>query len=206
MQNGTNAAFQLRPDPGFGLCGVSELNIPGIEQCCPDGRRRAATVLLQTRGEFGNLNFKTRSGYNTLFAQDAWSPDKYVTINAGLRWEQQKVQGGITNYTFNDNWSPRMGISVDPWGNRKTKFTANFGRYTEALPLDIAIRSLSQELDFPESYWLPPVDGAGHVAENADGTFNFANSASLTPPTTCCFAFGGVSGNGLGVIWHRNPQ
>jgi Carboxypeptidase regulatory-like domain len=188
IANGTNAAFQLRTDPtGGGLCGVSEISIPGMSNC-PDGN--TAVALLQTRGEFGNLLFKTESDYHTVFAQDAWSPNKYVTINAGLRWEQQHVAGGTAKYTFNDNWSPRMGISVDPWGNRKTKVTANFGRYTESLPLDIAIRSLSTELDFPESYWVPPTDGAGHVAENPDGTFNFA---SFTPTNNLLAAFGGVS-------------
>jgi len=190
VQNGTNAAFQLRTDPfGPAFCGVSEMTIPGMSNC-PDGG--TSVVLLQVRGEFGNLNFKTRSGYNTLFAQDAWSPNKYVTINAGLRWEQQKLAGGIAHYTFVDNWSPRMGISVDPWGTRKTKFTANFGRYSEALPLDMGIRSLSSELDFPESYWLPPVDGAGHVAENADGTLNFTSS-NFTPANNLLLPLGGVS-------------
>ncbi len=188
IANGTNAAFQLRTDPtGGGLCGVSEITIPGMSNC-PDGN--TAVALLQTRGEFGNLNFKTTSDYNTVFAQDAWSPNKYVTINAGLRWEQQHVEGGSAKYTFNDNWSPRMGVSIDPWGNRKTKITANFGRYTEALPLDIAIRSLSTELDFPTAYWIPPTDGAGHVAENPDGTFNFAN---FTPTNNLLAPFGGVS-------------
>jgi hypothetical protein len=187
VQNGTNAAFQLRTDPGFGLCGVSEITIPGMSNC-PDGN--TAVALLQTRGEFGNLIFKTTSLYHTVFAQDSWSPSKYITINAGMRWEQQHVAGGTAKYTFNDNWSPRMGISVDPWGNRKTKVTANFGRYTESLPLDIAIRSLSTELDFPTSYWLPPVDGAGHVAENADGTFNFAN---FSPTNNLLLPLGGVS-------------
>lgn len=172
VQNGTNASFQLRANGGF--CGFSEMTIPGISNCA-DGN--TGVYLLQTRGEFGNLTFKTRSGYNTLFVQDAWSPNKYVTINAGLRWEQQRVTGQVTTYTFVDNWSPRIGISVDPWGNRKTKVFANFGRYTEALPLDIAIRSLSAELDFPlaDTVWLPPNDGAGHVAENPDGTLNFTN-------------------------------
>ena len=178
VANGTNAAFQLRTDPlGGALCGVSELMIPGIAEC-PDGGTGVA--LLQTRGEFGNLNFRTRSGYNTVFAQDSWSPNKYVTIDAGMRWEQQSLAGLTAHYTFVDNWSPRLGISIDPWGNRKTKVYANYGRYTEALPLDMAIRSLSTELDFPESYWLPPVDGTGHVAENPDGTFNFTNFSSAS--------------------------
>lgn len=170
VANGTNAQFQLRAGGGF--CGVSEMVIPG-EATCPDGG--TDVYLLQVRGEFGNPNFKTTSNYHTIFVQDGWSPNKYVTINAGLRWEQQHVAGANAAYTFNDNWSPRLGVSVDPWGNRKTKVTANFGRYTEALPLDIAIRSLSSEYDFPTTLWVPPNDGAGHVLENADGTLNMAN-------------------------------
>jgi hypothetical protein len=188
VANGTNAAFQLRTDPtGGGLCGVSEINIPGMSNC-PDGG--TAVALLQTRGEFGDLAFKTRSGYNTLFVQDAWSPNKYVTINAGLRWEQQKLEGNAASYTFVDNWSPRIGISIDPWGNRKTKAYANFGRYTEALPLDMGIRSLSSELDFPTTYWIPNTDGAGHVLENADGTFDFTG---FNPTNNLLAPLGGVS-------------
>ena len=139
--------------------------------------------LRQTRGEFGDLIFKTESDYHTLFAQDAWSPNKYVTINAGLRWEQQHVAGVDNGYTFVDNWSPRIGVSVDPWGNRKTKVTANFGRYTESLPLDIAIRSLSSEIDFADSNWVPPTDGAGHVLVNSDGTLDLTNLHGTTNST-----------------------
>jgi hypothetical protein len=194
VANGTDASFQLR-DKGAGLgnvnCGVNanyaEIYVPGITEC-PDGG--IAVYLRQDRGEFGLHNFSTKSLYHTLFAQDNWSPNKYVTINAGIRWEQQRVQGANVAYTFNDNWSPRMGLSVDPWGNRKTKITANFGRYTESLPLDIAIRSLSTELDFPTSNWTPPNDGAGHVLVNSDGTFDFSNfSVANNNPQY----FGGVS-------------
>ncbi len=174
VQNGTNAAFQLRAgagnclenNPGFPSL-ASEMNIPGLAECA-DGN--TSVYLLQTRGEFGDLTFKTKSFYHTLFAQDQWSPSKYVTINAGLRWEQQHVEGLTAKYTFVDNWSPRIGISVDPWGNRKSKAYVNFGRYTESLPLDIAIRSLSTELDFPTSVWIPASDNTGHVLENPDGT------------------------------------
>jgi len=170
IANGTSATFYLRRSAGF--CGVAELFIPG-ENGCTDGG--VGVRLIQVRGQFGNPDFKTTSLYHTVFAQDAWSPNKYVTINAGLRWEQQHVQGLNAAYTFTDNWSPRLGISVDPWGSRKTKVTANFGRYTEALPLDIAIRSLSSEYDFPTTIWTPPNDGAGHALVNSDGTLDFSN-------------------------------
>jgi Carboxypeptidase regulatory-like domain/TonB-dependent Receptor Plug Domain len=170
IQNGTTASFYLRTSAGF--CGISDMVIPG-QNGCGDGT--TGVRLIQVRGEFGNLNFKTESLYHTLFAQDSWSPSKFVTLNAGIRWEQQHVNGVNAGYTFNDNWSPRLGISVDPWGDRKTKVTANFGRYTESLPLDIAIRSLSAEYDFPTTIWAAPNDGKGNVALNPDGTLNFSN-------------------------------
>ncbi len=207
VANGTNAAFQLRargssscitnPLTGGPGSKAAEIYIPGLDAApivttnsigqlvqvnatCPDGG--LGVSLRQTRGEFGQLAFKTTSNYHTLFAQDSWSPSKYVTINAGIRWEQQHVQGTAASYTFNDNWSPRVGISVDPWGNRKTKITANFGRYTESLPLDIAIRSLSQELDFSDTNWVPPTDGSGHLLIASDGTIDLSTLVGTTTP------------------------
>jgi hypothetical protein len=199
IANGTTASYYLRTSGSF--CGISELFIPGQNGCGDGG---TGVRLIQVRGEFGNLNFKTTSLYNTVFAQDAWSPSKYVTINAGIRWEQQHVQGVNAAYTFNDNWSPRVGISVDPWGNRKTKITANFGRYTEALPLDIAIRSLSAEYDSPQMIASAPHDANGNVLVNPDGTLDFSNFSVANNFIACggldptgnsgpCFFNGGVS-------------
>ena len=190
LANGTTSSFQLRSrhancidqatgPGGPGIEFASEMYIPGIGNCADGGE---GVYLLGVRGEFEPLAFKTTSLYHTLFAQDAWSPSKYVTINAGIRWEQQHVQGNNSGYTFNDNWSPRLGISVDPWGNRKTKITANFGRYTEALPLDIAIRSLSNEDDFADPLWIPPTDGAGHVAVASDGTIDLSKLVGTETP------------------------
>ncbi len=192
VANGTTAEFYLRTSGAW--CGIAELVIPGQDGCGDGG---TGVRLLQIRGEFGNLNFKTTSLSHTAFAQDSWSPSKYVTINGGIRWEQQHVQGNTAAYTFNDNWSPRVGVSIDPWGNRKTKITANFGRYTENLPLDIAIRSLSSEFDFPTTIWAPPNDGAGHVLVNSDGTLDFSNFSvanNFTPFTATVGGFaGGIS-------------
>ena len=176
VANGTTATFQMRDSASRcienGGPKVAEIYIPGMSECADGG---IGFYLRQDRGEFGSLNFKTTSIGKSLFANDNWSPSKYVSITAGLRWEQQHVQGVNVAYTFNDNWSPRVGLIVDPWGNRKTKVTANFGRYTENLPLDIAIRSLSAEYDFATTNWVPNTDGAGHALVNADGTLNFTN-------------------------------
>jgi len=151
--------------------------------------------LRQTRGEFGDPNFKTQGDYHTLFAQDTWSINKFVTVNAGLRWEQQRIAGKNASYTFTDNWSPRVGIAIDPWGNRKTKIFANFGRYNEAIPLDMGIRSLSSELDFGDTNWVPPTDGSGHVLVGPDGTIDLSTmvgtpcATAVNPAAGCIRSF-----------------
>jgi hypothetical protein len=186
---GTNGAFQLRARGGSSCIGgafAAEIYVPGLgnptgPDVCADGG--VGVNLRQTRGEFGSPSFKTTSIGHSVFIQDNWSPSKYVTINAGMRWEQQHVEGVNAAYTFVDNWSPRFGVSVDPWGNRKSKVFVNFGRYTENLPLDIAIRSLSAEFDFSDTNWVPPTDGAGHALINADGTMPLTTSSLLATTT-----------------------
>ena len=206
--NGTDAQFQLRDskfrcisyNDGTPGTRIAEIYVPGITECDDGG---IGVFLRQDRGEFGLHSFKTTSRYHTLFAQDNWSPNKYVAITAGLRWEQQHVQGVNSAYTFNDNWSPRVGISVDPWGNRKTKITVNYGRLTESLPLDIAIRSLSAEYDFPTTNWVVPNDGAGHALINPDGTINFSNfSVANNSPGF----FSGVSQQVIGQAFGKGTR
>jgi len=75
-----------------------------------------------------------------------------------------------THYTFTDNWSPRIGLAIDPIGNKKTKIFGNYARYSYAIPLDMAIRSLSNELDFGVTAWAPVATAGGSVALNPDGT------------------------------------
>jgi len=191
VARGTNAAFQLRARGGSsciesGSPNAAEIYVPGLgtpggPDSCADGG--IGVQLRQTRGEFGSPTFKTTSIGHSAFLQDNWAPSKYVSINAGIRWEQQKVQGVNAAYTFVDNWSPRFGLSVDPWGNRKSKVFVNFGRYTESLPLDIAIRSLSAEFDFADTNWTPPTDGAGHALINADGTMPISAATMLATTT-----------------------
>ncbi len=178
-----NGAFQLRLDPGF--CdpvanpnGCAFTNVPGYGN--------VPVVLLQTRGTFSDPRFHTLGRYHAAYANDSWAIGRHITVNAGYRWEQQMMQGSpyvnpVTNvptlvhYTFTDNWSPRFGLAIDPLGDRKTKIYGNFARYSYAIPLDLAIRSLSNEQDAYVTYWLPPTDNSlgtvgGNMLTNPDGT------------------------------------
>jgi hypothetical protein len=97
----------------------------------------------------------------------------------GLRWEQQRFAGNVQSqqYTFTDNWAPRFGLSVDPKGDRKTKIFFNFGRYNYELPLDAALRQLSEELDLLGADFAPAISGTtvtpvldqAHLLNNATG-------------------------------------
>ncbi len=57
----------------------------------------------------------------------------------------------------------------------KPEIYANFARYSYAIPLDMAIRSLSNEQDAYNNFWAPPSTGAfdgtnPNIAVNPDGT------------------------------------
>jgi hypothetical protein len=86
-----------------------------------------------------------------------------------LRWEEEQLNGPNQQYVFNDNWSPRLGVNIDPFADRKTKVYFNWGRYTQGLPTDAAIRELNQELDINSARWAAPSDGT-NLLTNPDGT------------------------------------
>ena len=96
--------------------------------------------------------------YHAAYANDAWAIGTHVTLNAGIRWEQQRLVGNMDFHSFVNMWSPRFGIIVDPKGDRKSKIYANFGRYAFVLPLDAAIRSLSTESDFLNPFFAASLD------------------------------------------------
>jgi hypothetical protein len=97
------------------------------------------------RGNYSSPNISTDTRYNSGFIQDSWTIGKKLTLKPGLRFEQQTMSGEQLKYVFAHNWAPRIGIIYDPTGNRKSKFFANWGRFYEKIPEDIAVRSFSDE-------------------------------------------------------------
>ncbi len=141
----SDATFELRLAAGScTLCPF--MNIAGVDR---------RVFLRQVRGEFGSPTFETNGTYHAAYGNDSWSISKYITLNAGLRWEEQVLRGQDISYAFTGNWSPRVGVIVDPLGNRKMKIFGNFGRYNYGIPLDLAERSLSNEKDVFGARWAP---------------------------------------------------
>jgi len=165
-------------------------------------------VLVQSRGRFDGGVTKSSGKYHAGYVNDSWALGKRVTVNLGLRWEQQRLVGNQTNKVFNDMWSPRLGFVLDPKGDRKTKFYANYGRYAFVLPLDAAIRALSAEDDVLGAYWAPAStttgcpagtpSGAPCIATNSDGTPNYTAMFSPDSAHLLNKAAGGI-GNAVTV-------
>jgi hypothetical protein len=159
-----DAGFDLQPVlPGDG-CPLS---------LCPNLNGPNTQVYLQqTRGIFSNPTTPSSMSYNVLYGNDNWAITPRITINAGIRWDQEQLNGIVQSYVFNDNWSPRLGINFDPKGDGKSKVFFNWGRYTQSLSEDAAIRSLGQELDIYQANFTPENDGNGNAIINANGTVN----------------------------------
>lgn len=118
-------------------------------------------VYRAVRGNFTEPQVGTATSYHNAFLQDAWQLNKFVTVKAGLRWEQQGINGNTTSYKFATNWAPRIGFIIDPTGTRKTKLFANWGRFFEKIPQDPAVRSMSSESGYNNQnfFSLPPTTG-----------------------------------------------
>jgi hypothetical protein len=169
---------------------------------CPRFNVRGTDVpvsLQVYRGEFGEPTFDTFANYHAGYAQDTWRINKYISAIVGLRWEQEKVVGSPNattgnryHYTFTDQWAPRLGVTIDPFGKGKTKVWYNYGRFFEYLPLDAAERSLSSEQDFTSFRFAPAftTDAAGvrHAVLAANG--------SVIPVVDAAHLLTGAAGSG----------
>ena len=171
----TNFASGKTTDINFIMQLVS--SIKGLTSACTlcpylnvPGAGYEQVVLQQSRGRFDGGVTKSEGKYHAAYVNDAWQMGRYVTLNAGVRWEQQRLTGNISEHTFVNMWSPRVGITVDPTGNRKQKIYANFGRYAYVLPLDAALRSLSNEDDLRGLYFAPNSGACPAGAVDSNGT------------------------------------
>jgi Carboxypeptidase regulatory-like domain/TonB-dependent Receptor Plug Domain len=116
-------------------------------------------VLVFTRGNYSPPNVATDTRYNSGYIQDSWTFGR-ITIKPGIRFEEQSLIGVNNHYDLTHNWAPRIGFVVDPFNNRKTKIYATWGRFFEKVPLDIAVRSLSDETSITGALYADPGPGA----------------------------------------------
>ena len=97
-----------------------------------------------TRGSLQNARSTTQN-YLSFFAQDKFDLGTRVSVNVGLRYEQQTLRGNLTEFTWDNNWAPRLGVVFDPAGNGRSKIYANYGRFFAKVPNDLAARAMAAD-------------------------------------------------------------
>lgn len=80
--------------------------------------------------------------YSTIvggFVQDSFTFLDRFTVNAGVRYDAQMLSSSDGMGTVLPNqWSPRIGGIYDPTGQGRSKIFANYARYYENVPLNLA--------------------------------------------------------------------
>ena len=139
-------------------------------------------------------NIKNRLVQSGIFAQDTWSPTRNLTLNIGVRYDfaqgsypPQKKKGTdvwvnektLKAMTFN-TFSPRLGVSFDPFGNGKTVLRANYGRYYAPL---IMLLYYSANPNGRSSFWarLNPDWTVAYTTPPWSPSANFVDS-KVKPP------------------------
>ena len=113
------------------------------------GETPASPNLDLTGADYKNqLDSYVKSISNAFFVQDSYSPTKLrnLTLNAGVRLELQKIyDSNGAAFLSTDNLSPRLSAVYDPFNDGRSKISVAYGRFYEAVPLDIAARYFGGE-------------------------------------------------------------
>src|SRR3954447_11531314 len=101
-------------------------------------------VFRVTRANF-NVARSTKQDYVDFFVQDTWKLNR-LTINPGVRYDQEKLAGQIIDdFSLKNNWAPRIGATYDLTGTGRSKLYGNFGLFYSRVPNDLAARALSSD-------------------------------------------------------------
>jgi len=94
-----------------------------------------------------SIRAKTHAYNNALFIQDSYQPLMNLTVNAGVRWEMQRLTdyAGNTILSIGDAIAPRLGVVYDPTKEGRAKVFAHYGQYYESIPMDLANRAFGGE-------------------------------------------------------------
>ncbi|HKE70207.1 MAG TPA: TonB-dependent receptor, partial [Nocardioidaceae bacterium] len=113
-------------------------------------------------GSGDELSADTHTRNYGAFLQDSWSILPNLTLNAGVRWEQQTlfvaddIQGKISPTTgqripkeafkLSNMLAPRLGLVYDWTQEGRSKLFGHWGRFYESIPMDINSRAYGGEV------------------------------------------------------------
>jgi len=168
QQTSTGATITILPDPTFGQ------------------------IYRVTRANF-NASRATNQKYFDVFLQDTWTVGDRLTINPGLRYEQEKLAGQIiTDFKLKNNWAPRLGATYDVFGDSRTKLYGSFGRFYARVPNDLAARALSADNGFTRGDYFD-----ANLTQPIPAGVRTINNPATGSTTTTHFVLAGVGADSI---------
>jgi hypothetical protein len=130
-------------------------------------------------GTFDLVDSTTTAPPNELysvFLQDTWRVTPRLTVNLGVRWDQQRVFNAdeVETVNLDDQWQPRVGLVYDWKGDGSTKAFASYGRFYYAIPQDLTVRIYGSQFStttWNYSFTDITQGGPGTGPPNRDATF-----------------------------------
>jgi hypothetical protein len=90
---------------------------------------------------------RARAVEKSAFVQDVWRISSGLTVNAGLRWDQEDLREARGHSVIHTTqWQPRLGIVWDPDRDGTTRIYAFAGRFAYSLPTDGTLRAFGSGL------------------------------------------------------------
>jgi len=119
------------------------------------GRGVYGRYQVRSNGPFPQQGFITQGDVSTnnvgLFVQDSWTVGRRLTLNLGLRTENEKVPTFVENdpsvpkyaieWGFGKKLAPRLGFAYDVAGDGKTKVYGSWGIFYDIFKLELPLGS-----------------------------------------------------------------
>jgi hypothetical protein len=99
---------------------------------------------------FGNVGYTMKQWMTVLFVQDSFRVTNDLTIDAGLRYDQQTLTDA------NANFAPRLGFGWHPGGDSRLVIRGGYGMYYTQIRANAVASTLTGGLDGLTSYTASP--------------------------------------------------
>jgi hypothetical protein len=172
----------------------------GTIPCGINGSARCSVI--------NQINADTSDRSLAAYIQDSWEILPNLTLNAGVRWEQQVgyVAGFLQNTTAPDTGekipevgfqldnliAPRVGFIYDPTQEGKAKLFGHWGRFYENIPMDMNVRSFGGETSINN---IVGVNSSGDRDNSCmfDRSPNFVANVLMCRPGQTQYLGGGIT-------------